>query len=78
MTLTNKVYDTLQWVCRIFIPAFITLYIAINGVLISNGLTGLPYPEVVTGIVAAINVFIGALMAKSSSDFKNSEAVDTQ
>lgn len=78
MTLTNKVYDTLQWVCRIFIPAFITLYIAINGVLISNGLTGLPYPEVVTGIVAAVNVFIGALMAKSSSDFKNSEAVDTQ
>lgn len=78
MTLTNKAYDTLQWVCRIFIPAFITLYIAINGVLISNGLTGLPYPEVVTGIVAAVNVFIGALMAKSSSDFKNSEAVDTQ
>lgn len=78
MTLSNKAYDTLQWVCRIFIPAFITLYIAINGVLISNGLTGLPYPEVVTGIVAAVNVFIGALMAKSSSDFKNSEAVDTQ
>lgn len=77
MTLTNKVYDTLQWVCRIFIPAFITLYIAINGVLISNGLTGLPYPEVVTGIFAAVNIFIGALMAKSSSDFKNSEAVDT-
>lgn len=78
MTLSNKAYDTLQWVCRIFIPAFITLYIAINGVLISNGLTGLPYPEVVTGIVAAVNVFIGALMAKSSSDFKNSESVDTQ
>lgn len=78
MTLSNKAYDTLQWVCRIFIPAFITLYIAINGVLISNGLTGLPYPEVVTGIVAAVNVFIGALMAKSSLDFKNSEAVDTQ
>lgn len=78
MTLSNKAYDTLQWVCRIFIPAFITLYIAVNGVLISNGLTGLPYPEVVTGIVAAVNVFIGALMVKSSSDFKNSEAVDTQ
>lgn len=77
MTLTNKVYDTLQWVCRIFIPAFITLYIAINGVFISNGLTGLPYPEVVTGITAAVNVFIGALMTKSSSDFKNSEVVDT-
>lgn len=77
MTLTNKVYDTLQWVCRILIPAFITLYIAVNGVLISNGLNGLPYPEVVTGIVAAVNVFIGALMAKSSSDFKNSESVDT-
>lgn len=73
MALSNKAYDTLQWVCRIFIPAFITLYIAINGVLISNGLTGLPYPEVVTGIVAAVNVFIGALMTKSSSDFKNSE-----
>ena len=78
MTLSNKAYDTLQWVCRIFIPAFITLYVAVNGVLISNGLTGLPYPEVVTGIVAAVNVFIGALMAKSSFDFKNSEAVDTQ
>ena len=77
MTLSNKVYDALQWICRILIPAFITLYIAVNGVLISNGLTGLPYPEVVTGIVAAVNVFIGALMAKSSSDFKNSESVDT-
>ena len=69
MTLSNKTYDILQWIVRIFIPAFIALYVGISTVLTSNGLTGLPYPEVVTGIIAAIGVFIGALMNNSAKNY---------
>lgn len=74
MTLPSKVYDTLKWVLTIVVPAFVTLYLGINGLLVQNGLAGLPYPEVVTGIATLIATFVGSLFMISSSNYN---AVDS-
>lgn len=69
MKLDDKVYDALKYVVQIVIPAFITLYIAVDAVLVANGLPGLPYPEAVTGIVAAVATFLGSVLKISSASY---------
>lgn len=70
MTLSQKYYDLGQWFIRIFLPAFITFYLAIDA------LVDLPKENEVTGIAAAIGVFLGALLASSSRSFKKNNEVD--
>lgn len=72
MTLSSKVYDVLKWVLTIVVPAFVTLYLGINGLLVQNGLTGLPYPEVVTGIATLIATFVGSMFMISSNNYNAS------
>lgn len=72
MTLPSKVYDTLKWVLTIVVPAFVTLYIGVNGTLVQNGLQGLPYPEVVTGVVSLVAAFVGSLFMISSANYNSS------
>lgn len=69
MQLSNKVYDTLKFVVTIVLPAIATLYIAISGVLASNGLDGLPYPEAVSGVITAIVTFLGTVLRISTNSY---------
>lgn len=64
MTIPNRVYDCLKWVCLIFAPALITLLTTIFT------LYNIPNVEVVTGTIAAIATFIGALIGVSSKAYK--------
>lgn len=69
MTLTNNVYDFLKKIVTVLIPAFITLYVGIDGVLTESGLSGLPYTEVVSGIAALIATVLGSMINVSSNGY---------
>lgn len=69
MQIDDKVYDKLKWALLIFVPAFITLYTAIDGILKSSGYPGLFDPTVVTGIIAAVATFLGAILGISGSSY---------
>ena len=63
MRITNKVYDVIKWIVTIVIPAIITLYATLGNVW------NLPYVEQITATLAAINVFLGAVIQISSSNY---------
>lgn len=64
MKLSQNVYDTLQWVVRVFIPLFIAFYIGLGQ------FAPVPAPEQVAGVLGLFAVFLGGLLTKSSADFK--------
>ena len=63
MILPDKLYNVLKWLCLIFTPALITLLTTIFT------LYGIPNVEIVTGTIAAIATFIGALIRVSSKAY---------
>lgn len=63
MILPDKLYNVLKWLCLIFAPALITLLTTIFT------LYGIPNVEIVTGTIAAIATFIGALIGVSSKAY---------
>lgn len=63
MILPDKIYNVLKWLCLIFAPALITLLTTIFT------LYGIPDVEIVTGTIAAIATFIGALIGVSSKAY---------
>lgn len=70
MTLPTKYYDLGQWFIRVFVPAFIALYMAVDA------LVNLPKENEVTGVTAAVATFIGLLLAGSSRQFKKNNDLD--
>lgn len=70
MTFSTKYYDAGQWFIRIFLPAFIAFYLAVDA------LVNLPKENEVAGIAAALGVFLGALLASSSRNFKRENEAD--
>lgn len=64
MKMSNKVYDILKWVALIAFPAVIALYTTLSSVW------GWPYGEQVTGTLAALEVFLGAILQVSSNTYK--------
>lgn len=63
MILPDKIYNVLKWLCLIFAPALITLLTTIFT------LYGIPNVEIVTGTIAAIATFVGALIGVSSKAY---------
>lgn len=63
MKMSNKTYDILIWIAQIVLPALATLYAALAGIW------GFPYGEEITGTIAAIDVFLGALLKVSSMKY---------
>lgn len=63
MTMSNKTYDMLKWIAAILLPAFSALYAALAGIW------GFPYGEEIVGTISAIDVFLGALLQISSSNY---------
>lgn len=64
MKMSNKVYDILKWIALIAFPAVIALYTTLSSVW------GWPYGEQVTGTLAALEVFLGAILQVSSNTYK--------
>lgn len=63
MKLPNKLYDVLKWITTIVLPALGTLYFALAGIW------GFPYGEEILGTIAAIETFMGAILAVSTISY---------
>lgn len=66
MKMSNKMYDLIKWVAQIALPALGTLYFALAKIW------GFPYPAEVVGTISAIDVFLGALLGISTSQYQKS------
>jgi len=65
--MSNEIYDILVYVAQIVIPALGTLY----GTLAI--IWGLPYGEQIVSTLAAVDVFLGALLKISKSKYDKKE-----
>ena len=63
MKMSNKVYDILKYIAQIVIPAVATLYFALAKIW------GFPYATEITGTLAAIDAFMGALLQISTNKY---------
>lgn len=70
MKLPDKWYDFLKWICLIFCPALIAFLTTVFTLL------SIPNVEIVTGIIAAIATFIGALIGISSVNYNRDKDGD--
>ena len=64
---SNKTYDVLNQIARIVLPAVIALWLTVGSIW------GFPYIEAVGGTLAALNVFLGALLKVSTSRYNKTE-----
>ena len=64
--LSNRTYDNLKKVVTLVLPALGTLYFTIAAIW------GLPRSEEVVGTIAAITVFLGAVLGISSYSYEKS------
>lgn len=67
MKLSNKLYDVLKWVALVVLPALSALYLGLSGIW------GFPYGEQVSGTIALIDTFLGALLGISSAQYKKAK-----
>jgi hypothetical protein len=63
MKMSNKVYDILKFVAQILLPALATLYFALAKIW------GFPYATEITGTLAAVDAFLGALLGISTANY---------
>lgn len=61
--MSNRMYDILKWIAQIMLPAAGTLYFALAKIW------GFPYAAEVVGTISAIDVFLGALLGISTSQY---------
>lgn len=64
MILNNKVYDSLKWVALVLLPALATFYLALAQSW------NLPHPTEIAATIAAIDIFLAALLGVSTSNYK--------
>lgn len=67
MKLSNKTYDTLKYIALVALPAVETLWLTLGKIW------SFPYVIEIGATIAAIDVFLGALL-KVSTDNYNKEA----
>lgn len=61
--MSNKCYDTLKWIAQIALPALGALYFALAKIW------GFPYATEIVGTISAVDVFLGALLGISTSQY---------
>lgn len=73
MKMSDKTYDVLKWIQRLFLPALATLYLALGAIW--KDIIYLPYPEQVAATITAIDTFLGVILGISSANYyKEQEA----
>lgn len=65
--LSNETYDLFKWIALIVLPACGTLYATLAT------LWGLPYGDQVVGTIAALTVFLGAVLQISNYQYKKAD-----
>lgn len=68
--MSDKVYNTLAWICRIVLPAIITLY----GVIAHT--MSIPHTEEVLTIAVAINTCLATILGISTANWKANAAIE--
>ncbi|MCH3961118.1 MAG: phage holin [Solobacterium sp.] len=63
LKLSSELYDTLKFIAQIVLPALGAFYAALAGIW------GLPYAVEITGTLAAVDTFLGALLQISTSNY---------
>ncbi len=63
MKISNNTYDILKWIAQIALPALGALYFALAKIW------GFPYGTEIVGTLSAIDVFLGALLGISTSQY---------
>lgn len=63
MTLSNRAYDVLKYIAQIVLPALGALYAALAKIW------GFPYGEEIVGTIAAVDLFLGALLKVSTDNY---------
>lgn len=76
MKLTNISYDRMKWFALVFIPAFEVLILTLGKIW------GVPYYSEIGASVAAVGVFLAAILGVSSRNYYkeigNAVAVETE
>jgi len=67
MKISNKLYDSLKWICLILLPAFGTFYGLISSTL------GWPYTQEILTILGGLEAFLGAILGISCASYKKEE-----
>ena len=70
MKLSNKAYDILKWIAQILLPALGTLYFALSKIW------GLPCATEIVGTISAVDVFLGAMLGISTTQYNKSGGVE--
>lgn len=63
MTLSNRAYDVLKYIAQIVLPALGALYAALAKIW------GFPYGEEIVGTIAAVDLFLGAILKISTDNY---------
>ena len=71
LKMSNSTFDVWKEIAQVWIPALSTLYFTLSGVL------GLPYAEQVCGTLAALDVFLGAVLKISTNQYNKDEGTIT-
>ena len=66
MKLSNKLYDILNLITRIYLPLIATFYITIAEIW------KLPYPKEISATIMAIDTLIGSILTNSSLHYNKS------
>lgn len=70
MIFTGKVYDILKWIAQVVLPALGTLYFTVDQ------LAGWSHGTLVSGVVLAVDTFLGVVLGISSNQFNKQQAED--
>lgn len=62
--MSDQVYNILNFIAQILLPALGTLYFALSSIWGSNIF---PYAEQIVGTISAIDAFLGAILGISSA-----------
>ena len=62
--MSNDTYDIMKYIAQIVLPACGTLYGALAGIW------GLPYGEQIVATIAAVDLFLGAVLHISTDNYK--------
>lgn len=63
----SKFYDVMKYIITVALPAFSVFYAALSGIY------GWGNTEIVVGTIAAVTVFLGALLNISSANYHKKE-----
>ena len=64
MVMSNKFYDRMKWIAQYLLPSVATLYAALAKIW------GFPYGTEVVGTISAVDIFLGAVLGISSSNYQ--------